>query len=121
MRRNDWEKIAMEEARKVLSEDDYLTIKEAIKKHKEIMFKYRPLARGGKWWYRSVKPLGYIYAEKSYLWGYHVLHGRDHSFRTEKISAVIMYPNIVEAIIDMTRYKFWWSGGMTGNSSTRTT
>ena len=120
MRRNDWEKIAMEEARKVLAEEDYNNIITAIEEERAIMFKYKPL-RGGKWWYRAVIPTGFIYAEDVYLWAYHVLHKKEHSFRAWEIFNVILYVDIVEAVMDMQKHQFWWSGEMAGEATTPTT
>ncbi|HDO25498.1 MAG TPA: hypothetical protein ENG95_02485 [Nitrospirae bacterium] len=108
-KREEQTEATKEEAKLILSEKDYSLIIEAIKREKETMFIYNKLS-GGTWLYRSVKPTGFVFTGEVYLWAYHKIHHRGHSFRAWEISSVYVYGNIIEAIINPGKYKRFWNG-----------
>ena len=107
------ERKTIEAAKLILSEEDFNEIMRAIKYRKETMFIYNK-REGGTWLYRQVRPTHFMLARKVYLWSGHKIHHGGHSFRAWEISHVYVYGHIVEALLDMNRYKRFWNGLQSG-------
>lgn len=125
-------------ARKVLTEDDYNELIEAIEQNKEVILHYTDKNSEFKL-YKKVSPIeffvtpGYyegimkiedelnpienegkaLYhkiAGTVYLWAYHNKHKKKESFYAETITDVNIIPTLLEAIRDPSRYWYFWEG-----------
>lgn len=127
-----------EQARKVLAEDDYNELIEAIEENRKVIFYYTDKEAKTRA-YKKVKPIEFILTpgyyegikaiedelnpiengEKTleekiagtvYLWAYHDRHKEKESFYAETIFDVNIIPTLLEAIRDPSRYWYYWKG-----------
>ena len=109
--------IAREMAALVLDPNDYNNLIEAIDREKTVMFVYNKLS-GGTWRYKAIEPIEFVFTGRVYLWAYHTVHKRGHSFRAWEISQVYVYGDIVEALLNIERFRRFWDGTQTGIRTT---
>lgn len=137
-RRAIYIKWSRDQARKVLSEDDYNELIEAIDENKEVIFYYTDKNKDFSH-YKKVKPIEFILtpgyyegirkiedelnpienggkplwqkiAGTVYLWAYHDKHKKKESFYAETIIDVNIIPTLLEAIRDPSKYWYYWKG-----------
>jgi len=118
MRRDEYDRLAEEAAREALTPEDFETLKEAMTKGSFVIFTYQKWI-GGVFRYRMVWPRGWILAGKSYLWAYHTLHERNHSFITEHIRNVVLAADIISALTNPQQYPEFWDGSQFQKNTTR--
>lgn len=138
MKRADYIKLSRSQAQKMLTPEDYETLKEAINAKKEVYFQYTD-DQGGTYLYKAVLPIEFFLTpefyegikriedklnpipneEKTleekikgtvYLWSYHRLHKRKHSFYAETTTGVNFWPTIIDALTQPQKYYYFWTG-----------
>lgn len=92
-----------------LARIDYEVLTTAMQRGDIVLFDYLDKA-DVLWRYRRVHPRDFFAAGKVYLNAWHDLHKSNHTFRAWAISNVATLGNLIDAIIDMERYKEFWDG-----------
>ncbi len=118
MKRDEYIKLSRQKARKVLRAEDYKKLSSAAKSKSYVFFIYTD-KEGVKAIYRAVRPEEFFFTPgwseppnegAVYLWGYHLLHARSHSFRADRIKKVNYMPTIIDALTDPQKNKIYWQG-----------
>ena len=118
MKRDEYIKLSREKARKVLSAEDYKKLRAAAKTKSYVFFRYTD-KEGVKAIYRAVRPKEFFFTPgwgkppgegAVYMWSYHLLHKRNHSFRADRIKKVNYWPTIIDALTDPQKNKIYWQG-----------
>jgi predicted DNA-binding transcriptional regulator YafY len=118
MRRSEYEALSEEKATEILKDDDYKKLVRAINKKEKVSFTYTDKNAKRKI-YRAVIPKRFFFTPgwseppvegAVYLWGYHLLHLRNHSFRADRIKDVDFFPTIIQALTDPGKYSYYWKG-----------
>lgn len=131
MRRKEFEASCKEEAKKLLTPEDYNALVYSMNFSTLVLFDYlcdRQFSEGrcqgektagpGIWLtYRRVLQKDFICSQvegeekpRIYIWAYHELHGTKETFRAEAIKNVRDAGNVIVALLDMQKYKTWWDG-----------
>ncbi len=118
MRKIAYIKLSEEEAKKVLSPEDYEIFRKLMQGSPASSFTYTNRF-GEKKTYIGVDPIGFFttpgYPEgavpgRTYLWAYHAVHGKKESFVVSRISGAEIIPGIFEGIMDPSTFADYWSG-----------
>jgi len=141
MKREKYIQLSRQEARKVLSTADYKKLRLAAKSETEVSFVYtdkdgtKAIYRAVQpkeffytpGWSGPEEKKEEVEEEEGekekeekavevkppavYLWSFHRLHKRDHSFRADRIKRVNFFPTFIQALTDPEQYKIYWIGG----------
>ena len=124
MRRSERQKQAGEKAKKLMSPEDYATMKKAIEEHKPVIFKYTR-ADGFHGQYRMEYvhsffeiPSSEIHEGSVNVWSLHRLHREKETYRVKRIKDVKIIISLIEAVIDPSRHFVFWDGSMTAIETT---
>lgn len=140
MRRKAFEAACREEAKKLLSPEDYNAMVYSMSFSTLVLFDYlcdKQFLEGrcqgeetidqGIWLtYRRVLPRDFVCSKvegeeqpRIYVWAYHELHKTKESFRAWAIKNVRETGNIIVALLDMQKYKTWWDGSALSYETTK--
>ncbi len=148
MKREQYIKLSRAQARTVLSAEDYKKLRSAAKSKSYVSFKYtdregtRAIYRAVRpkeffftpGWSGPEEKKKEAKTEEGeevkeeekepekppavYLWSFHLLHRRSHSFRADRIKDVNFFPTFIEALTDPQKYKIYWQGETAGVETT---
>ena len=141
MKREKYIQLSRQEARKVLSTADYKKLRLAAKSETAVSFTYTDkdgtkaiyrAVQPQEFFYtpgwsgpekkeevkektegeeEPAKEIKEVKQPAVYLWSFHRLHRRDHSFRADRIKKVNFFPTFIQALTDPEKYKIYWIGG----------
>lgn len=118
MTREQYRALSRKKARKVLSRRNFRELIDAIKTKGLISFLYTNKENIKKK-YKEIRPKEFFYTPgwskppkegAVYLWGKHLLHRRNHSFRADRIKRVKYMPSFIEALTDPQKHRAFWAG-----------
>ncbi len=117
MRRKKWDEECTKSAKKILPEEDFTALINAMKLSSYVLFTYEDKEEK-LWTYRRVTPKGFMCAGEIYLYAYHDLHKRYHTFIANKVSNVREVGNLIVALIEPEKYRTFWDGSALGTETT---